>query len=96
MQAPSESPLTLDVVSGHFQEWRRTKGKGERIPERLWREAMELVPDYGVSQVCRTLRLSGTDLNRRRGVRTPGKRRKRTGGPVPVRGGGAGLSGIGR
>ena len=35
---------------------------------------MELVGPYGVSQVTRTLRLSGTDLNRRRGILGTGRR----------------------
>ena len=41
--------------------------KGERIPQPLWHEAIELVDTHGVSQVTRTLRLSATDLNKRRG-----------------------------
>mgnify|MGYP001821444153 FL=1 len=32
---------------------------------------------YGVSQVTRTLRLSGQDLNRRRGIASSGQRRRR-------------------
>ena len=39
---------------------------GERIPEQLWKEAVSLVDSYGVSQVTRTLRLGGRDLNQRR------------------------------
>ena len=67
MKAPIESPLTLEEVAEHFAQWRRRKKKGERIPEPLWSEALGLVGTYGVSQVTRTLRLSGTDLNKRRG-----------------------------
>jgi hypothetical protein len=76
MQAPIEVLLTLEVVAEHFQEWRSGKKNGERIPERLWREAVSLVDSYGVSQVCRALRLSGTDLNERRGVKGIGERRR--------------------
>ena len=68
MNAPIESPLTLETVAEHFEQWRRNKKKGERIPEQLWSEAIDLVGRYGVSQVTRTLRLSGTDLNKRRGI----------------------------
>jgi hypothetical protein len=79
MKAPIESPLSLEEVAKHFEQWRRGKKKGERIPQQLWSEAIGLVGTYGVSQVTRTLRLSGTDLNRRRGIVATGKRRRRAG-----------------
>ncbi len=41
---------------------------------------MALVGTYGVSQVTRTLRLSGTDLNKRRGIIGTGQRRQGFGG----------------
>ncbi len=75
MKAPIESPLTLEEVAAHFAQWRKHKKNGERIPEQLWSEAIALVGTYGISQVTRTLRLSGTDLNKRRGVIGGGKRR---------------------
>jgi hypothetical protein len=74
MKAPNESPLTLEVVAEHFEQWRSNKKKGERIPEKLWGEAIDLVDSYGVSQVTRTLRLSGTDFNKRRGIFGAGQR----------------------
>ena len=76
MKAPIESPLTLEEVAEHFEQWRRGKKKGERIPQQLWREAVGLVDTYGVSQVTRTLRLSGRDLNQRRGILGDGQRRQ--------------------
>jgi hypothetical protein len=76
MKAPNESPLTLEVVAEHFEQWRRNKKKGERIPEKLWSEAIDLVGRYGVSQVTRTLRLSGADLNKRRGIVGTEQRRR--------------------
>ena len=68
MKARIESPLTLEEVAEHFAQWRRSKEKGERIPEQLWTEAVSLVDTYGASQVTRTLRLGGRDLNKRRGI----------------------------
>lgn len=79
MKAPNESPLTLEEVAEHFEQWRRSKKKGERIPQQLWSEAIGLVDTYGISQITRTLRLSGTDLNRRRGIVGTGKRRQHAG-----------------
>ena len=80
MKAPIESALTLEEVTEHFAQWRRSKKKGERIPEKLWDEAIGLVGTYGVSKVTRTLRLSCTDLNKRRGIGATGKPRRGSGG----------------
>ena len=76
MKACIESPLTLDEVAAHFAQWRRHKTKGERIPQQLWSEAIELVETHGVSQVTRTLRLSATVLNKHRGVVGSSQRRE--------------------
>ncbi len=73
MKARIESALTLEVVAEHFEQWRRRKRKGDRIPEQLWSEAAGLVSSYGVSRVTATLRLSGTDLNKRRGIIEAGR-----------------------
>ena len=72
--------FTLEEVAEHFKQWRNVKKKGERIPERLWSEAIALVGTYGVSQVAQSLHLSGTDLNKRRGIVGTGKRRRGAGG----------------
>ena len=77
MNACIESPLTLEEVAEHFEQWRSSKSKGERIPEQLWSEAIGLVGPYRISQVTRTLRLSGTDLNKRRGLVGAEQRRQR-------------------
>ncbi len=52
------------------------KKNGERIPDHLWSEAVDLLGTYGVSQVTRTLRLGGTDLNKHRGIIGTGERRQ--------------------
>jgi len=66
MNAAVTPRLSLDEVAEHFAQWRSRKKIGERIPEHLWREAIGLLGAYPVSQVTRTLRLGGRDLNRRR------------------------------
>jgi hypothetical protein len=71
--------LTLEEVAAHFAQWRGEKKRGERIPEYLWSEAIALVDSCGVSQVTRTLRLSGQDLNRRRGIASSEQPRRRGG-----------------
>ncbi len=76
MKAPIASTLTLEVVGQHFAQWRSHKKKGERIPEHLWREAINLLDTYPISQVTRTLRLSGSDFNKRRGITRATRRQK--------------------
>ena len=66
MKAPTESILTLEAVAAHFEQWRSRKTKGEPIPEQLWRESIDLLDRYRISQVTRQLRLSGSDLKKRR------------------------------
>ena len=80
MKKSIEATSTLEEVAEHFKQWRNVKKKGERIPERLWSEAIGLVGTYGVSQVTRSLHLSGTDLNKRRGIVGTSKRRRGAGG----------------
>lgn len=76
MKAAIESTVTLETVAEHFVQWRSRKKKRERIPEQLWREAIDLLEHYGISQVTRTLRLSGSDLNKRRRITTRSRRAK--------------------
>ena len=76
MRTSIGASLTLKEVAKHFKQWRSIKKKGERIPDHLWSEAVELLCTYGISQVTRTLRLSGTDLNKHRGIIGTGQRRQ--------------------
>jgi hypothetical protein len=83
MKACIESTFTLEEVAEHFERWRSNKRKGERIPEQLWSEAVDLVNSYGVSRVARTLRLGGRDLNQRRGMTEAARNEEATGGEPP-------------
>jgi len=76
MRTSIGASLTLKEVAKHFKQWRSIKKKGERIPDHLWSEAVDLLGTYGISQVTRTLRLSGTDLNKRRGIIEADQRRQ--------------------
>ena len=56
---------TVEQVASHFEEWRgHKKNRRERIPERLWSEAVGLLGEYTISEVAKRLRLSGTDLKK--------------------------------
>lgn len=74
--------LTLKEVAAHFKQWRSVKKRGDRIPDHLWSEAVSLLGAYGVSQVTGTLRLSGTDLNKRRGIIEASQRQRGSGGGI--------------
>ena len=78
MKKATEPTLTLEAVAEHFARWRSSKKKRERIPQALWQEAIDLLNHYRISQVTRTLRLSGSDLNKRRGISPGGRCNKRT------------------
>jgi len=69
--------FTLEEVAAHFEDWRQQKRRGERIPEQFWSEAIALMEGYGLSHVTRRLRLSGRDLNKRRGLPGCGRSRAR-------------------
>ncbi len=73
MNKMTESPLALEEVIEHFERWRAAKKKGERIPKRLWIEAIGLLSEYTVSQVCRALHLCATDLKRHQSALSSGK-----------------------
>ncbi len=68
MNARIDPTLTLEEVSEHLAQWRRGKDKGERIPQQLWSEALGLLDSHGISRVSRTLRLSYTELDKRRAI----------------------------
>ncbi|MBD3297934.1 MAG: hypothetical protein GF341_04705 [candidate division Zixibacteria bacterium] len=59
--------LTLEDVRAHFEHWRASRKKRERIPEPLWREAASLVERYGITRVSRALRVHLPDLKRHHG-----------------------------
>ena len=66
MNAATDGKRTLEEVSRRVEQWRSGKKRGERIPQRIWEEALALVGTYGISRVSRTLRLSYTELEKRR------------------------------
>lgn len=82
MKAPVKPTLTLNEVAKHFEQWRSTKHKGERIPQRLWSEALGLLGEHSLSQITRTLRLGWAELNQRRRMMDAGKDSQSTDGAM--------------
>jgi hypothetical protein len=55
----------LASVRFDFEQWRRTRTGRARIPEPLWRAAIDLVRHYPAARVARELGLSPSLLHRR-------------------------------
>jgi hypothetical protein len=56
---------TLEEVSRRFETWRRGRKHGSRIPNCLWKAAVEACAAHRVWQVSKVLGLSYNDLKRR-------------------------------
>ena len=71
-------PLSVDgehqlaELSNRFSHWRAVKTyRCDPIPEALWAEVIELSQVVSRRRLCRTLRLSDTDLKKRLGIAMP-------------------------
>jgi hypothetical protein len=60
----------MEAVRLRFETWRRNRGASRRIPEDLWREAVELAGRHGVWRTARALRLNNNELKQRLVART--------------------------
>ncbi len=69
----------LSELQQRFEHWRASKtSRGERIPEALWSEVIELSKRLPHGRLCRVLRLGGHDLKRRLGLAVPRRKKPRT------------------
>ena len=55
----------LSDVRRQFERWRRSRKRGTRIPEALWRAATEAGQEHGVAKTAQTLRLDYYGLKKR-------------------------------
>jgi hypothetical protein len=55
----------LESLRTNLERWRGQRSKGARIPDGLWRQAVEAVRRYGLNPVSRALRLDYYQLKRR-------------------------------
>lgn len=57
---------TLQEVEMAFSHWRQTRtSRREAIPPMLWKQVNDLLGRYPQAKICRTLRLSGTQIKRK-------------------------------
>jgi hypothetical protein len=61
----SESQAKMLAVIVLFDQWRSTRKKRDRIPERLWEAATDLSSSYSTCQISKSLRLDFKELKRR-------------------------------
>ena len=55
----------IEPLLQQVENWRKSKGMNEKMPEPLWKEAIGLAKVYGVSPVQRILRIDYRGLERR-------------------------------
>ncbi len=58
------SPLPFEHARRQFEGWRRRRAPGSLIPDVLWRVAVRLARDHGVSKTARALGLDYYALKR--------------------------------
>ncbi len=58
------SPKLLRLAE-RLESWRKRAGRRRRLPEAIWRAAVELAREHGVHPVARSLRLNYYSLKRR-------------------------------
>jgi len=58
-------PAALGRAQRKIEQWRRRRRPHTRIPEELWREAVELAGAYGVHRTAKALRLGYYSVKKR-------------------------------
>ena len=58
-------PAEIEEAQLQFENWRRERKRGQRIPQNLWATAVELVKQHGVWPTARALHLDHNGLKRR-------------------------------
>lgn len=58
-------PAQLESVRRRFEDWRRARTTGTRIPERLWSAAVEVADRYGVHRTAKSLRVNYYGLKKK-------------------------------
>jgi hypothetical protein len=67
-------PAGLDGIRRRFEEWRRTRRVGSRIPDRLWASAAIAAGKYGISRTANVLGVNYATLKKHIPPQTPAAR----------------------
>jgi hypothetical protein len=57
--------LTLKKVQADFKKWRKTRGKRTKIPDHLWRCAIELTNSHRITNITNALGINHSALKNR-------------------------------
>ena len=68
---PKELESEIEPVRSQMEAWRRSRKRGERIPEQLWQAMGELARGFGVGRVARVMGVGYHALKER--ARGPGQ-----------------------
>ena len=71
MAGRRERGRDLAAVAERFARWRQSRVRGERIPDSLWTQAVELAVLHGVSRTACALKVGYYDLQKRTARRSP-------------------------
>jgi len=55
----------IEVVRKRFEEWRKTRRRGTKIPEDLWAAAVNLANTHSLTEICQWLRVEYNQLKKR-------------------------------
>jgi hypothetical protein len=85
MATSLSTPSQLPSLRLRFDAWRNTRSRGQRIPEALWKAAVEAARVHGLCRTATALKLNYYDLQRRLwGHPLPLQRRAGKWSPVPA------------
>ena len=65
MSVKSTRPDDIERVRRQFEQWRRGRDRGRRIPEPLWNAVVKLARKHGVSKTACALRVDYYSIKRR-------------------------------
>lgn len=57
--------LQMSEVLKQFQDWRKERRRGERLPKKLWKLAVDLANDYSLEEIVSTLNIDYGRLEKR-------------------------------
>lgn len=86
VEATETEPAGLAGLRRQFQAWRERKGSGEAIPRNLWQGAAALARRHGAGRIALALGLDSHKLNQISLGRWSGRRTRRAGAALAVRG----------
>ena len=56
--AKGDLPAGLETLRRRFDRWRRTRKRGSRTPDRLWKPAVQAAGVYGLNRTATALRVN--------------------------------------